>query len=96
MQDIKFVTESNEVPNQFKVKPYSSEHMYYLANAKKVYLESYEELNFVVNEKTELVQMWHGIPLKLMMLDSFEKSKPGVAQKEAKQYETMGCILLYR
>ena len=82
VQDIKFVTESNEVPNQFKVKPYSSEHMYYLANAKKVYLESYEELNFVVNEKTELVQMWHGIPLKLMMLDSFEKSKPGVAQKK--------------
>jgi len=82
VSDIKFVTESTEVPEQFRVKPYSTAHIYFLANAKKVYLESYEELNFVVNEHTELVQMWHGIPLKLMMLDSFEKSKPGVAQKK--------------
>lgn len=82
IEHLKFVTESENVPKQFRVKPYSSEHMYYLANAKTVYLESYEELNFCVNEKTNLIQMWHGIPLKLMMLDSFEKSKPGVAQKK--------------
>lgn len=81
-EHLKFITESESVPKIFRVKPYSSEHMYYLANAKTVYLESYEELNFSVNSKTELVQMWHGIPLKLMMLDSFEKSKPGVAQKK--------------
>ncbi|MGL5007901.1 MAG: CDP-glycerol glycerophosphotransferase family protein [Plesiomonas sp.] len=82
VQHLKFITESELVPRHFRVKPYSSEHMYYLANAKTVYLESYEELNFSVNPKTELIQMWHGIPLKLMMLDSFEKSKPGVAQKK--------------
>lgn len=82
VEHLKFITESEAVPKIFRVKPYSSEHMYYLANAKTVYLESYEELNFCINEKTKLIQMWHGIPLKLMMLDSFEKSKPGVAQKK--------------
>lgn len=85
-KEIYYITKDTRVNEKFRIEPYSLEYYYVLAHAEKVYLESYTDLKFTVGENTEVIQLWHGTPIKKLLLDSNEKQfrKKGGYHKKSK------------
>ncbi len=68
-----FVTRDETVDEKYRITPYSNEFYLALSQAKEVYLESFTDLQFKVGKNTIIKQLWHGTPIKKMLLDSTEK-----------------------
>ncbi len=68
-----FVTRDESVDEKYRIEQYSPEYYFALSQAKEVYLESFTDLQFRVGGNTTIKQLWHGTPIKKMLLDSTEK-----------------------
>ncbi len=68
-----FVTRDESVDEKYRIEQYSVEYYLALSQAKEVYLESFTDLKFRVGKNTVIKQLWHGTPIKKMLLDSTEK-----------------------
>ncbi len=81
-----FVTRDESVDEKYRIEQYSLEYYLALSQAKEVYLESFTDLAFRVGKNTVIKQLWHGTPIKKMLLDSTEKyfTKNNPNRKELK------------
>ncbi len=81
-----FVTKDKSIDEKYRITPYSREFYLALSQAKEVYLESFTDLKFRVGKNTVIKQLWHGTPIKKMLLDSTEKyfTKNNPNRKELK------------
>lgn len=67
-----FVTNNEEVPKQYRIRPRSYEFYEKLARSKIVIAESWVPLAFKKREGTIWIQLWHGTPFKKLLFDSHE------------------------
>ncbi|WP_062351680.1 bifunctional glycosyltransferase/CDP-glycerol:glycerophosphate glycerophosphotransferase [Bacillus kwashiorkori] len=70
---IKFVTNNEAVPQEYRVKPRTQEFWKALNDAKFVITESWTPLDFFKKEDAIWIQLWHGTPYKRLFFDSHEK-----------------------
>lgn len=67
---IYFVTKDKRVPEFFRIEPLSDKFYYLLSKAKEIYFESHVDNSFYYSKDCEHIQLWHGIPIKKLGLDS--------------------------
>lgn len=71
--ELKFVTNDQGVPLEYRITPRSTEFFKTLYTAKIIIGESWIPLAFRKKEGQKWIQLWHGTPFKKMLFDSAER-----------------------
>lgn len=70
---IVYSTRDENVPEEYRVEPYSLDYYKTLSQAKVVIFESWLPLGLLKKEGQTWLQLWHGTPFKKMLFDSHER-----------------------
>lgn len=69
---LKFVSEDERVPEEYRIEPRSDEFFECLNTASVIIAESWIPLTFNLSDNQKLIQLWHGTPFKKLLFDSPE------------------------
>ena len=72
VDNLYFVTEDEKVDEKYRIEPESKKMYEIFYQAKIIIFETWTEKTWIKTEDTIWIQLWHGTPLKKMLLDSDE------------------------
>ena len=71
-EDLYFVTTDEKVDKKYRIEPESKEMYEIFYQSKIIVFETWTEKTWIKSKDTVWIQLWHGSPLKRMLLDSDE------------------------